>query len=146
MARLDERLAEMNQPRDLAISVDDLRQFLCEKAAELGAMLRGDVETARQALAKHIDQLVLTPRQTLDGPLLEVFGDVELFSGNRDGSVAGSSDGGQGRNRTADTRIFSPLLYQLSYLATLVAEELGEELRAVRFTVARSALGLESVP
>lgn len=25
--------------------------------------------------------------------------------------------GGQGRNRTADTRIFSPLLYQLSYLA-----------------------------
>ena len=26
-------------------------------------------------------------------------------------------DGGQGRNRTNDTRIFSPLLYQLSYLA-----------------------------
>ena len=25
--------------------------------------------------------------------------------------------GGQGRNRTIDTRIFSPLLYQLSYLA-----------------------------
>ncbi len=27
------------------------------------------------------------------------------------------SNGGQGRNRTGDTRIFSPLLYQLSYLA-----------------------------
>ena len=26
---------------------------------------------------------------------------------------------GQGQNRTADTRIFSPLLYQLSYLAGL---------------------------
>ena len=26
-------------------------------------------------------------------------------------------NGGQGRNRTNDTRIFSPLLYQLSYLA-----------------------------
>ena len=25
--------------------------------------------------------------------------------------------GGETRNRTADTRIFSPLLYQLSYLA-----------------------------
>lgn len=25
--------------------------------------------------------------------------------------------GGRGQNRTADTRIFSPLLYQLSYLA-----------------------------
>ena len=29
------------------------------------------------------------------------------------------SYGGQGRNRTTDTRIFSPLLYQLSYLAVL---------------------------
>jgi hypothetical protein len=29
----------------------------------------------------------------------------------------GEIDGGQGRNRTTDTRIFSPLLYQLSYLA-----------------------------
>ena len=28
-------------------------------------------------------------------------------------------DGGQGQNRTADTRIFSPLLYQLSYLANI---------------------------
>ena len=27
-------------------------------------------------------------------------------------------NGGQGRNRTTDTRIFSPLLYQLSYLAS----------------------------
>ena len=30
--------------------------------------------------------------------------------------------GGQGRDRTGDTRIFSPLLYQLSYLATAVGE------------------------
>src|SRR5690606_18262286 len=28
------------------------------------------------------------------------------------------ADGGSGRNRTADTRIFSPLLYQLSYRTT----------------------------
>ena len=28
-------------------------------------------------------------------------------------------DGAEGRNRTADTRIFSPLLYRLSYLGTL---------------------------
>ena len=32
--------------------------------------------------------------------------------------LLGGLNGGQGRNRTADTRIFSPLLYQLSYLAT----------------------------
>ncbi len=32
------------------------------------------------------------------------------------GGVIGKS-GGKGRDRTDDTRIFSPLLYQLSYLA-----------------------------
>ena len=31
---------------------------------------------------------------------------------------------GQGRNRTADTRIFSPLLYHLSYLAGMAGEQL----------------------
>ena len=31
---------------------------------------------------------------------------------------------GQGRNRTADTRIFSPLLYQLSYLAGKAGQQL----------------------
>ena len=31
-------------------------------------------------------------------------------------------DGAQGRNRTTDTRIFSPLLYQLSYLGTSVLQ------------------------
>ena len=30
--------------------------------------------------------------------------------------IAGQSNG-RGRNRTGDTRIFSPLLYQLSYLS-----------------------------
>jgi Bacteriocin-protection, YdeI or OmpD-Associated len=32
-------------------------------------------------------------------------------------SLENEIDGGQGRNRTTDTRIFNPLLYQLSYLA-----------------------------
>jgi hypothetical protein len=32
-------------------------------------------------------------------------------------ALANDSRSGQGQNRTADTRIFSPLLYQLSYLA-----------------------------
>jgi hypothetical protein len=32
-------------------------------------------------------------------------------------SMSEGNTSGQGQNRTADTRIFSPLLYQLSYLA-----------------------------
>ena len=38
---------------------------------------------------------------------------------NREG--LGLEIGGQGQNRTVDTRIFSPLLYRLSYLANAVA-------------------------
>ena len=33
--------------------------------------------------------------------------------------IRGLRFGGQGRNRTTDTRIFNPLLYQLSYRAVL---------------------------
>ena len=48
--------------------------------------------------------------------------DRSIANGQRDTSVDDGierweGDGGQGRNRTIDTRIFSPLLYQLSYLA-----------------------------
>ena len=35
----------------------------------------------------------------------------------RDYEGGGGKDGGQGENRTPDTRIFNPLLYRLSYLA-----------------------------
>ena len=31
--------------------------------------------------------------------------------------------GAQDRNRTSDTRIFNPLLYQLSYLGNLAADD-----------------------
>ena len=34
-------------------------------------------------------------------------------------SCGARRDGAQGRNRTTDTRIFSPLLYQLSYLGRI---------------------------
>jgi hypothetical protein len=42
---------------------------------------------------------------------------------------------GQGRGRTGDTRIFSPLLYQLSYLASkdqLLAAQRNQSLNAFR--------------
>ncbi len=39
--------------------------------------------------------------------------------------------GGQGQNRTADTRIFNPLLYQLSYLANIRALSANHEKAAL---------------
>ncbi len=43
------------------------------------------------------------------------WGNAENSRANRERLVI--RNGGQGRNRTTDTRIFSPLLYRLSYLA-----------------------------
>jgi hypothetical protein len=39
--------------------------------------------------------------------------------------------GAQDRNRTSDTRIFNPLLYQLSYLGNLGAGRLPTGFRAI---------------
>ena len=43
------------------------------------------------------------------------------------GGFLGVLSGGQERDRTADTRIFSPLLYQLSYLAKPSREMVGAQ-------------------
>ena len=98
IAKLDDRLTEMNQPRDLAVSLEDLREVLHERAAEIGALLRGDVEVARLALAKYVDRLVLTPKGTPEGPVLEVSGSVEIFNGNETGDGVCISNGGQRRD------------------------------------------------
>ena len=108
--RLDDRLAEINQPRDLSLSLSGLREFLCEQLANISDLLHGDVETARQVFAKHVDRLVLTPQETPDGPILAVSGDVELFNVLPDTEVV-SSNGGQRRDRTADAGLFRAALY-----------------------------------
>jgi site-specific DNA recombinase len=82
IARIDQDLAEINTPRDLEVTMADLRKFVAEKALDLQGVLRADVSSARQALAKHVEKLVLTPKETLEGPVLEVSGDVDLFGGD----------------------------------------------------------------
>ena len=47
---------------------------------------------------------------------------------------SGAGSGGQGQNRTADTRIFNPLLYRLSYLARR-ARIRRDRLQPVKFYV-----------
>ena len=47
--------------------------------------------------------------------------DAEELRFAKVGRVTFGENGGQTRNRTTDTGIFNPLLYQLSYLAILAA-------------------------
>jgi integrase len=56
------------------------------------------------------------PRRVRAGAkILDTAGNIRQQAAEREANSL--IDGGQGRNRTTDTRIFSPLLYQLSYLA-----------------------------
>jgi site-specific DNA recombinase len=95
IAKLDEQLSTLNQPQEISASLEELREFFCEKALELRTVLRADVDRARLAMAKHIKKLVLTPKETPEGPVFEVSGDVEVFDG---GDGVCNSNGGQGRS------------------------------------------------
>jgi hypothetical protein len=56
---------------------------------------------ARQALAAHIEKLILTPKLTPEGPIFELFGDADFLGGDQGVMLLG-----QGRNRTADASLF----------------------------------------
>ena len=86
----------------------------------------GILETHQQAYLGHGPRTItdLYRRAELAVAQLDADGErlaayVVGFSGGTGRSGNGASLSGQGQNRTADTRIFSPLLYQLSYLAGL---------------------------
>ena len=54
--------------------------------------------------------------------------------------LVGKPSGGEAVNRTPDTRIFSPLLYRLSYLATNEAMLRDNVLRVKDFMACRASL------
>lgn len=53
-----------------------------------------------------------------------------MLSGKAD-VTSSYENGGQGRNRTADTWIFSPLLYRLSYLTNFMEQRKEMETRGL---------------
>ena len=67
-----------------------------------------------------IQPLPGTPRHTQNGPLSRVARGLPKRKRPTENGQALVS-GGLGRNRTTDTRIFSPLLYRLSYQANKTA-------------------------
>ena len=83
--------------------------------------IRGILEMGSTISAEHregIIQFAMNDSYTVANILREQSGEEGIpLSGN----------GGQERDRTADTRIFSPLLYQLSYLAKLSREMVGAQ-------------------
>jgi site-specific DNA recombinase len=86
LARVDARLAEIDQLlRAKPISKlptftdEQIRGFLRKECNDFCELLKGDPETARREIQKHIKKLVMTPKETPDGAVLEVSGDIELL-------------------------------------------------------------------
>jgi hypothetical protein len=53
--------------------------FLRKERKDFCELLKGDPETARREIQKRIKKLVLTPKETPGGAVLEVSGDIELL-------------------------------------------------------------------
>jgi hypothetical protein len=82
IARIDEKLALANQPLDLAFSLESLRDFVSEKVIDFTAAFASEPTLGKEILARHIDRLVLTPREQEGCMVYEVSGDIDLFGGD----------------------------------------------------------------
>jgi hypothetical protein len=74
-------------------TIEEIREFLEGKSQEFVKILAGDPAIAREQLRKRITKLVLTPKQTPDGSVFEVTGDVSPFQGNGDVMLTDSLEG-----------------------------------------------------
>jgi hypothetical protein len=81
------------EPKVPVFSIEEIREFLVQKSHEFANILAGDPATAREQLRKRITKLVLTPKETLDGAVFEVTGDVGLFQGDGDVMLTNSLEG-----------------------------------------------------
>jgi site-specific DNA recombinase len=97
---VESRLAEIDRlltPKPAAklpsFTNEQIREFLRKECKTFCAVLVGNPELAKQEIQKRIKQPVLTPRQTADGTVLDVIGDVELLQAQKDVMLNSSMEG-----------------------------------------------------
>ena len=71
----------------------EVREFLRVESQHFSEALAGDPELARREIQKRIKTLTITPKQTPEGTMLEVTGDVALFRGGSDVLLGVSMEG-----------------------------------------------------
>ena len=79
LAEIERLLAAKPMPKLPTFSVDEIREFLRKESKDFCEVLVGDPEIGKREIQKRIKKLVLTPKQTPNGAVLEVTGDVGLF-------------------------------------------------------------------
>jgi DNA invertase Pin-like site-specific DNA recombinase len=84
LAEIERRLNAKSATTLPTFSDQQIREFLVEECKDFSDALAGDPEVARREIQKRIKNLVVTPKETPEGTMLEVTGDVDLFRGGSD--------------------------------------------------------------
>jgi DNA invertase Pin-like site-specific DNA recombinase len=86
LAGVESRLKEVERllstkptPKLPTFTDEQIREFLRKESEDFCELLKGDSEKARQEIQKRIKKLVMTPKETPNGAVLEVSGDIELL-------------------------------------------------------------------
>jgi len=79
MAEIDRLLATKPAPKRRTFTDQQIAEFLRQECQDFCDALTSDPGFARQEIQKRIKKLVLTPINSLQGPVLEVSGDVALL-------------------------------------------------------------------
>ena len=66
-------------PLNIRASVSELRAYVARALPNLCSLLRENVHLAKAEMVKHLHELVLSPKQTQEGPVYEVKGDWKLL-------------------------------------------------------------------
>ena len=100
LTSVENRISQIQRLRDAGVepkvpefTIEEVREFLRRKTQEFTNILVGNAETSRAQLQKSITKLVLTPKQTPDGSVFEVRGDINLFHGSGDVMLTNSLEG-----------------------------------------------------
>lgn len=89
VTEIDRKLTPKPAAKLPTFTDEQIREFLQKECKDFCELLKGDPETARGQIQKRVNRLVLTPRQTPNGTVLDVTGDVELFQ--QDGVMLNNS-------------------------------------------------------
>jgi hypothetical protein len=79
MAEIDRLMTAKPQSRLPKFTDEEIREFLRQESKDFCDALTSDPEFARQEIQKRIKGLVLTPKETPEGQVLEVSGDLALL-------------------------------------------------------------------
>jgi len=80
IADLDHQI-EAHKPVNISAAVSEVIEFVRRNATQLRDLLQQDASRSKAALARHLGQLVLKPKQTPSGPVYEVSGGIDLLAG-----------------------------------------------------------------